>query len=58
VLPSVFLDPKVWSVLRSMLKTDCRLKLQHFCKNVEVDEREAIAEDVVYPADFDRLRIY
>lgn len=58
MLPSVFLDPKAWSFLRRMLKTDGRFKLEHLCQGVEVNQREAVTEYVVYPADFDRVRSY
>ncbi|MCS3765820.1 hypothetical protein GGE24_007677 [Bradyrhizobium centrosematis] len=41
-----------------MLKTDGRFKLEHLCQGVEVNQREAVTEYVVYPADFDRVRSY
>jgi hypothetical protein len=41
-----------------VLKSYRGFKFQNVSQGVEVNQREAIPEDIVYPADLDRLRLY
>src|SRR5450631_660349 len=49
--PRVFLDAEVGSILRRVLKPNDRLECQRRCQRLcrEVDQRQAIAENVVNP---------